>query len=152
MSARSVAGARVRRDARVLALKVLYESDTTRHLPGDVLARHLSERAPDDPANAYAMQLVSGVMGDRGQIDAVLARCAPEHPLNDLAAIDRNVLRIAIHEIKSGSAPPKVAINEAIEIAKTFGSDSAPRFVNGVLASAIKDAGVAALHGADPTR
>lgn len=147
-----MAGAKVRRDARVLALMVLYESDTTRHLPGDVLARHLSERASDDPANAYARQLVSGVMHDRGPIDAVLARCAPAHPLEELAAIDRNVLRIAIHEIKSGSAPPKVAINEAVEIAKAYGSDSAPRFVNGVLAAAIKDADVAALAGADSAR
>ena len=152
MSPGRSATSKVRRDARVLALLVLYEADTARHQPGDVLARHLSERGPDNASSAYAQQLVSGVVKERVELDAVLARCAPDHPFDDVAAIDRNVLRIALHEITSQSAPAKVAINEAVEIAKAFGSEAAPRFINGVLAAALNDPAVRAPTETESTR
>lgn len=127
-----------RRAARVLALQVLYEADTTQHMPGDVLTRHLLELSADDPSRSYAQQLVSGVVTNRPALDEVLNSCMTEHPLEDVAAIDRNVLRIALQEIRANTAPPKVAINEAVEIAKEFGGDTSPKFINGALAAALK--------------
>ena len=129
---------RARREARILALQVLYETDTAQHPAGEVLQRHLHERADgaDGGARQYAIQLVSGVLQDRAALDAVLSDCAPDFPLADLSPIDRNVLRIGLYEIHAGLAPVKVAVNEAIEIAKQFGSDTSPRFVNGVLGNA----------------
>lgn len=82
----------------------------------------------------FASLLVHGVISYQERIDSLIARFAPEWPLDQMAVIDRNVLRIAIYEfLVEGSTPVKVAINEAVELAKTYGSDSAPRFINGVL-------------------
>ena len=128
---------RARRDARILALMVLYESDTAQHPAGLVLQRHLQDDGEvSDDTRAYTSQLVSGVINDLAALDGVLHECAPDFPLNQVAPIDRNILRIALFEMKSGLTPPKVAINEAIEISKEFGSESTPRFVNGVLGTA----------------
>ncbi len=126
-----------RHDARVLALMVLYEADTAQHPAGLVLQRHLrDDENLNDELRAYTITLVSGVMNDLGQIDALLGSCAPDFPLDQVAPIDRNILRIALYELKSELAPQKVVINEAIEISKEYGSESTPRFVNGVLGSA----------------
>ncbi len=85
---------------------------------------------------AFARQLVTGVLQHRGELDRLIARYAPEWPIDQMAVIDRNVLRIAIYEFDIARITPlKVAINEAIELAKTYGADSAPRFINGVLGS-----------------
>ena len=116
---------------------VLYESDTAQHQAGVVLQRHFQEDAElSDEVRAYTSELVSGVVKDLEALDAVLHDCAPDFPLAQVAAIDRNILRIALFEMKSGLTPPKVAINEAIEISKEYGSESTPRFVNGVLGTA----------------
>ncbi len=126
-----------RRDARVLALLVLYEADTAQHPAGLVLQRHLHER--DDVSaetRAYTSELVSGVVNNLALLNAVISECAPDFPVEQIAPIDRNILRIALYEIKSALVPVKVAINEAIEISKAYGSESTPRFVNGVLGSA----------------
>lgn len=131
---------RVRRQARILALQVLYETDTAQHPAGEVLQRHLRDTAgaEDDPgAREYAVQLVSGVMNNLAALDALLAACAPDFPFADIAPIDRNILRIALHEARAGLAPVRVAVNEAIEIAKQYGSDTAPRFINGALGAAV---------------
>jgi transcription antitermination protein NusB len=129
---------RARRDARVLALLVLYETDTAQHLAGDVLQRHLNERAEiDTEIRDYTTRLVSGVVTRLDELNAILAECAPEFPVEQIAPIDRNILRIALLEIRASLAPPRAAINEAIEIAKEFGSESTPRFVNGVLGAAM---------------
>jgi len=129
-----------RRAARVLALQVLYEADTTQHMPGDVLTRHLLELPHDDPSREYTQKLVSGVVTNRPALDEILNSCTAEHPLEQVAAIDRNLLRIALQEIRANTAPAKVAINEAVEIAKEFGGDTSPKFINGVLAAALKKA------------
>jgi len=130
---------RARREARILALQVLYEADTAQHPAGEVLQRHFLEQSEDTgdrDIRDYAIQLVSGVIKDHDALDQLLSECAPDFPFSDIAPIDRNVLRIGLYEIRSGLTPVKVAVNEAIEIAKQYGSDTSPRFVNGVLGSA----------------
>jgi N utilization substance protein B len=128
--------------ARSLALQVLYEVDMTGHLPGTVLQERLEETFDDGQAVLspdlveFARQIISGVIPIAEKLDAVIASYAPEWPFDQIAAIDRNILRIATWEFAAQrDTPVKVAINEAVELAKAFGSDSAPRFVNGVLGS-----------------
>ncbi len=123
-----------RTKARSVALQVLYEIDLTGHLPGDAL----SARLEDDPLEAnladFTSQIVYGVYPLIDKLDNFIAQHAPEWPLDQVAVVDRNILRIALWEFAvAGCTPVKVAINEAIELAKMFGSDSTPRFVNGVL-------------------
>lgn len=90
---------------------------------------------------AFLYWLVSGVIRYKVDLDALIGRYAPEWPVGKLAIVDRNVLRLSIFELSSpdADAPPKVVINEAVELAKTFGSDSSPRFVNGVLGTALRE-------------
>jgi N utilization substance protein B len=127
-----------RHAARALALQVLYEVDLSQHQPGTVLSRHFVE-SPDlpDDLRAFASDLVSGVTARRAALDDKIHACAPDFPVNELAAIDRNVLRIALYELERGDVPMKAAVNEAVELAKEFGGDATPRFVNGALASAV---------------
>lgn len=123
-----------RRKARAVALKVLYELDTTQHQPGTALSYRLTEESLPEDSGAFARQLVTGVLQNRDRLDELIHRYAPEWPVDQIAVIDRNVLRIAIYEFDIARITPlKVAINEAIELAKTYGADSAPRFINGVL-------------------
>ncbi len=125
---------RSRTKARSVALQVLYEIDLTGHLPGDAL----NARLEDDPLEAnladFTSQIVFGVFPLIEKLDNFIAQHAPEWPLDQVAVVDRNILRIALWEFAvAGCTPVKVAINEAIELAKLYGSDSTPRFVNGVL-------------------
>lgn len=123
-----------RRRARRVTLEVLYEYDIARHPHGEILQRRLEANNLDTAGAEFASQLVQGVMQNMEGMDILIARYAPEWPLDQMAVIDRNILRIAIYEfIASDETPVKVAINEAVELAKTYGSDSAPRFINGVL-------------------
>jgi N utilization substance protein B len=99
----------------------------------------LSENGLPDPYAEFARHLVEGVLGHRHVLDEFIHEHAPEWPLEQMAYIDRNILRMAVFEFAiDGRTPVKVAINEAVELAKEFGSDSAPRFVNGVLGSLVK--------------
>ncbi len=123
-----------RREARALALQVLYEVDCTDHPVAEVLRERLEQNAPRAEAIPLVSRLVSGVLAIRPRLDVLIHRYAPEWPLDQIAVVDRNILRIAIYEMAvDETVPLKVAINEAIELAKTFGSESTPRFVNGVL-------------------
>jgi N utilization substance protein B len=125
---------KVRRRARILALQALYEIDTTQHLPGSVLDRRLGEEPLPEEGEAFVRELITGVLEHRTRLDEIIQEYAPEWPVDQMAVIDRNVLRMAIFEFHVGKLTPiKVAINEAVELAKLFGSDSAPRFINGVL-------------------
>jgi N utilization substance protein B len=127
---------KVRRRARVLALQTLYEVDLADHVPGTVLQRHFQNSTLPGEGESFANHLVSGVTANKAQLDELIERYAPEWPLEQMAAIDRNILRVAIFEFAlDGETPVKVAINEAVELAKMFGSDSSARFVNGVLGS-----------------
>ncbi len=128
-----------RRKARVLALQVLYETDVARHNPETALLRLLEEKPLSVPAQAFARVLIEGVLANQEKIDKIITTFAPSWPINQMAVVDRNILRMAIFEIVlDGQTPPKVAINEAVELAKAFGSDSSPKFVNGVLGSVME--------------
>ncbi|MEP0762093.1 MAG: transcription antitermination factor NusB [Chloroflexota bacterium] len=123
-----------RREARALALQVLYEVDCTDHPVAEVLRERLEQNTPRPEAIPLVTRLVQGVLEIRPRLDVLIHRYAPEWPLDQIAIVDRNILRIAIYEMAvDETIPLKVAINEAIELAKTFGSESTPRFVNGVL-------------------
>jgi N utilization substance protein B len=122
--------------ARGIALQVLYEVDTVNHPPAEVLRQRLEESPVTEDLADFARQIVFGVLPLAHDLDQVIARYAPEWPLDQIAAIDRNILRVSCWEFAvHRETPVKVAINEAVELAKTYGSDSAPRFVNGVLGS-----------------
>jgi N utilization substance protein B len=125
---------KARRKARSLALQVLYEVDCTTHPLEEVFHYRLDETPVDEVVEAFARQLAEGVLHYAAELDELIHRHAPEWPLDQMAIIDRNVLRMAIWEFAVGHTTPiKVAINEAVELAKLYGSDSAARFVNGVL-------------------
>jgi N utilization substance protein B len=120
--------------ARSLALQVLYEVDMAKHPPADVFRSRLEESPLSDELSDFARQIIFGVLPRTTDLDQLIAKYAPEWPFDQVAAIDRNILRIALWEFAVfHETPIKVAINEAVELAKEFGSDSAPRFVNGVL-------------------
>ena len=122
--------------ARALALQVLYEVDLTNHPPGEVFKARLDEDSLSPELSEFARQIVFGVLPLTTALDSSIAKYAPEWPFDQIAAIDRNILRMACWEFTVfHDTPIKVAINEAVELAKQFGSDSAPRFVNGVLGS-----------------
>ena len=127
---------KARTRARGTALQALYEIDMVGHPPAEVLQSRLEEEQCPNELAEFIRQIVFGVLPLREQLDEVIARYAPEWPLDQIAAIDRNILRIATWEFAGQrDTPVKVAINEAVELAKEYGSDSAPRFVNGVLGS-----------------
>ncbi|GIK10219.1 MAG: N utilization substance protein B [Anaerolineaceae bacterium] len=122
--------------ARSLALQVLYEVDLANHPPVEVYQSRLEEMPLTDELAEFARQIVFGVLPLARELDDAIAKYAPEWPVDQIAAIDRNILRMALWEMAvQRETPVKVAINEAVELAKQFGSDSAPRFVNGVLGS-----------------
>ena len=121
---------------RALALKVLYEVDSVGHDMDETLTRFLAEEELSEENAAYARELVNGVVQNREKIDHNIKSFAPAWPVEQIPVIDRNILRLAIFEILlDNKVPVKVAINEAVELAKTFGSDNSSKFVNGVLGS-----------------
>lgn len=129
-----MAGAR--RKARILALQALYEVDSVGHDVDGVLSRMLDETRLSEENSAFVRELVIGVVRDKEKIDLDIQRSAPAWPVEQLAVVDRNILRLAIFELLiDNRVPVKVAINEAVELAKGFGSDSSARFINGVLGS-----------------
>jgi N utilization substance protein B len=128
--------------ARSLALQVLYEVDMSDHLPGLVLQERLEDAHAEGQLELspdlvdFARQIITGILPITEQLDDIIATYAPEWPFDQIAAIDRNILRIATWEFAVyGQTPVKVAINEAVELAKLYGSDNASRFINGVLGS-----------------
>jgi len=130
-----------RRLARKLALQALFEIDSVHHPIGLVMAERLASEPLDPESQTFLRWLVQGVMKHQRMLDAMITKYAPEWPVDQLALVDRNILRIALFEISSqkSDTPPKVAINEAVELAKGFGADNSPRFVNGVLGTALSE-------------
>jgi N utilization substance protein B len=127
---------RVRRHARIIAIQALYELDLTNHSPELVIRRRIEDEGLPPEGEPFVRHLVKGVLQSRERLDSLIQQYAPEWPIEQMAPIDRNVLRMALFEFSvDGQTPVKVAINEAVELAKLFGSESAPRFVNGVLGS-----------------
>jgi N utilization substance protein B len=132
-----------RRKARIAALQALYELDCTKHKVEEALARlRAGEKLPQE-ALSFSEELVKGVLQNKPEIDALIKKFAPAFPPEQMSIIDRNILRLAIFEILfNDKTPIKVAINEAVELAKKFGSDSSPRLINGVLGSVTTERGV----------
>jgi transcription antitermination protein NusB len=127
-----------RRLARQLALQVLYEIDLVGHAPARVLYERFELISEPNPrVEEYARKLVEGILDVEERLDTYIQSHAPEWPLDQVAVIDRNVLRMALYEFAVGGVPVKVAINEAVELAKEYGADSSPRFVNGVLGALV---------------
>ncbi len=125
-----------RRKARIAALQALYEADISHHEAAPTLERLCADEALSESQAAFAKELVSGVLEHLDSIDDVIRQAAPQWPVAQLSAIDRNILRLAIREIlMNNGAPIRAAINEAVELAKSFGSDNSAKFVNGVLGS-----------------
>lgn len=126
---------------RIIALQTLYEYDFRERLGDEtakideILARNLKRYEDRIDDKEFVRQLVMGVNKAGRQLDAIIAPVAPDWPLNQIAIVDRDVLRMAVFELSefNGKIPPKVAINEAIELAKSFGAENSSRFVNGVL-------------------
>lgn len=133
--------------ARSIVLQTLFEWDTTHASNKDVqaiLARNVAEFGGDDVDHPFTDSLLDGVLAKKEDIDLVIAKAAPEWPLERIAPVDRNILRLGLFELlfaDRAQVPAKVAINEAIELAKTFGGDSSGRFVNGVLGAVYKELG-----------
>ena len=122
---------------RGIALQALYEYDLSDHNITDILTNRFdSENVPDDDAKKFVIDLVVGVINNKNEIDDMIRKYASDWPIDQIATIDRNIIRIAEYEFAiSKETPDRVAINESVELAKTFGSETAPKFVNGVLGS-----------------
>lgn len=130
-----------RRGARTVALQILYEVDSVGHPWEEVCHRYLDEKNLSPEVASFARELVKGVLDNRERLDGIISEFAPSWPVAQLLAVDRNVLRLAIYELTiDRSAPPKVVINEAVELAKLFGSESSFKFVNGVLGAVMETA------------
>ena len=129
---------RARRRARRLALQALYEADAVGHDADAVLTRLLEDGKLSEDNASFARELVRGVVAHRKEIDRRIRKHAPAWPIAQMPAIDKNVLRLAIFEIIiDNRIPVTIGINEAVELAKNFGGDSSPKFVNGVLGSIV---------------
>ncbi len=128
----------------MIALQTLYEVDTVKHAAGDVLQRHLEEESLQAATAQFASHLVDGVINGLDAIDEVIRECAPAWPLDQMAKMDKNILRLAIFEIlfDNSATPPKAVINEAVELAKLFGGEASSKFVNGVLGSVVAKRGL----------
>jgi len=131
--------------SRTLALQTLFEWDFN-HLPNDqvpaLIERMVKEFGPGLEDKSFVYVIIQGVIQNMEEINKMIVESAPEWPLEQITVIDRNILRIGIYELKySKDIPPKVAINEAIELAKKFGGDSSGKFVNGVLGTIYKQMG-----------
>ncbi len=125
---------------RVAALQVLYEVDSVRRDPDLAFERLLETWPLDEGPERAAREIVRGVIANCGRLDELIAKHAPSWPVRQLAIVDRNILRVAMYEmIFDRDTPVKVAINEGVEVAKAFGSDGSPGFVNGVLGSVYKE-------------
>jgi N utilization substance protein B len=125
-----------RHKGRTLAMQALFELDTAGHEPEKSLDLLLEGLETSPEARKFASELVKGVLANRERIDEVIKETAPVFPLDQIAVVDRNILRLAIYEILiDNSVPMRAAINEAVELAKEYGGENSPKFINGVLGS-----------------
>jgi N utilization substance protein B len=127
--------------ARRVALQVLYEIDCSDHLVGDVIAARLSEEEMSRRVEKYVRQIVEGVIANRDQLDTFIQRFASEFPLDQVAIIDRNILRLGVYELAAQqNTSVNVIIAEAMELANIYGAEGSLRFVNGVLGAIAAEA------------
>lgn len=129
--------------SRSIVLQSLYEWDfyNKKHILKDIVERNIKDFGPGLEELDFIWQLIEGVEKHMPEIDKIIEKAAPEWPINQISMIDRNVLRIGLLELlysNKEEVPPKVAINEAIELAKTFSGQTSGKFVNGVLGTVYK--------------
>ncbi|MFA6428575.1 MAG: transcription antitermination factor NusB [Candidatus Buchananbacteria bacterium] len=140
--------------ARTLAVQTLYQWDfnnCANDRMSEFIKENLKEFAPDFDDHGFTENLLQGIIKNQGEIDDLIRKFAPEWPLEQITLIDRNILRLGVFELRfTEDIPAKVAINEAIELAKTFGGESSGRFVNGVLGAIYKEMGVKAIDIVEP--
>ncbi len=133
--------------SRSIAMQSLYEWDFKGKEPKqlkEVVDRNIKEFGPGIEESDFVWQIVNGVVENLSKLDKIIVKSAPEWPLDQITIVDRNVLRIGLYELLFGKreeVPPKVAINEAIELAKTFGGESSGKFINGVLGTVYREIG-----------
>ncbi len=133
--------------SRSIAMQTLYEWDFNGCNPGmveGVLEKNLAEFGPGLEDKKFPRELVRGVIDKADKIDDIIEKSAPEWPISQIAMVDRNILRLGLYELLYGdyqAVPPKVSINEAIELAKSFGGESSGKFVNGVLGTVYREMG-----------
>lgn len=129
--------------ARTIALQSLYEWDFHKRADEEAIQiaeRNLKEFAPEFDERSFTLALIKGIIDKQNDITAAITKFAPDWPIERITTVDRNVLRIGIYELVfDDQIPSKVAINEAIELAKTFGGESSGKFVNGVLGAVYRD-------------
>jgi len=145
----------VRRRGRVLAFQTLFEADLVGHDPLDVLDRvlhHDDDDEVDPSVGIFARHLVEGVLAYREELDRKIAQAAPAWPLVQMPPVDKNLLRLAIFELlfDNQRVPIKAVINEAVDIAKGYGSENTGRFVNGVLGTIVEELGEATHEAGQP--
>ncbi|MDD5341874.1 MAG: transcription antitermination factor NusB [Patescibacteria group bacterium] len=141
---------------RTLAMQTLYEWDFNGQKRTDLTATakaNVEKFAPGFDDIDFTLQIINGILKNLKPIDQIITKYAPEWPLEQITVVDRNILRLGVYELKfAPDIPPKVAINEAIELAKTFGGESSGKFVNGVLGAIYKDMGDAPKEAAVPSK
>jgi N utilization substance protein B len=135
---------------RRLALAALFEAEFGQRTAGSILERHLAETASDEATADFARQLVAGVVEERERIDAMIERLAPQYPVVQLARMDRTLLRSGIGEVLHSGTPPRVAIAEWVELARTYSGEPARRLVNGVLGRIARDPEAGARRAPEP--
>ncbi|GAB4189589.1 MAG: transcription antitermination factor NusB [Roseiflexaceae bacterium] len=132
--------ASLRHRVRIAALQALFELDATDHAPDDVIARRVEDEALPTDGERFLRSLVYGVWEHQSYLDRIIEEAAPSWPVNQMAGVDKAILRIALYEIlidDTEKTPVRAVINEAVELAKHFGSDNSSRFVNGVLGTVV---------------
>ena len=133
--------------SRSIAMQSLYEWDFKggkKELIDEIMQKNIKEFAPGMEDESFVKMLVKTTLDNQAKIDPLIEKCAPEWPLDQVTLVDRNILRLGICELLFGNyveVPPKVAINEAIELAKSFGGGSSGRFINGVLGTIYRELG-----------
>lgn len=131
---------------RIVALQSLYEyefrlqAEDTSVKIDEILDRNLERYSEEIDDTSFVKDLVTGTLEHQGDLDDKIRPLAPEWPIEQIARIDRNILRLGLYELlyRAAQVPPKVAINEAVELAKAFGSDNSSKFINGVLGTAYR--------------
>jgi transcription antitermination protein NusB len=128
----------LRRKSREFALQMLFEWDMTRRKPGVVEQHFWKQARAAESTRKFANQLFEGAVAEIENSDKIVGQLSENWRLERLAAVDRSILRLAIYELRTGTAPAKVVIDEALELAKKFSSEESPKFLNGVLDAAFK--------------
>lgn len=144
--------------SRSIAMQSLYEWDfrgRDNNFLQEIIERNTKEFGPGAESVDFVKNLIQGVLDHIGELDQIIEKAAPQWPLDQIAIVDRNVLRLGIYELLFGNreeVPPKVAINESIELAKTFGGDASGKFVNGVLGTIYREIGEPGKDDAPPKK